>query len=125
MIGLLPQLAPSLWTALFFLLAGHALADYSLQSDSMARGKNRNSVLAPGLVSKYAPRWFHWMAAHALIHGMVVGLIIDPVFGVIETVLHFCIDCGKCDDMYGINVDQTLHIGCKVGYILALVSMVS
>lgn len=42
------------------LLMGHALADFSLQTDTMAKGKNRNrkpdmSVVPPG--QKYQPTW--------------------------------------------------------------------
>lgn len=130
MTSLLPHLAPTLSSLLssllFFLIAGHALADYSLQSESMARGKNPSEKMLPPIgVRHRVPRWYHWMAAHALIHGLVVAIILDPVFGVIETVLHFAIDCGKCSEVYGMNVDQTLHLACKLAYILLLVGMVS
>lgn len=104
------------------LLMGHALADFALQSDSMARGKNRNrkpdmSVVPPG--QSYQPSWFYWLTAHALIHGMVVWLITGNIyFGLGESVAHWVIDFGKCESWYGIHTDQAMHIIWKVAWSL-------
>ncbi len=100
------------------LLMGHALADFSFQSDSMAKGKNRNrkpdmSVVPSG--QQYQPTWFYWLSAHALIHGMAVWLITGSIYmGCAESVCHLVIDFGKCESWYGIHVDQSAHILCKV-----------
>lgn len=108
---------------LFFkLLCGHALADFALQSDTMAQRKNRNrpidlKSIPPG--AKPQPVWFYFLTAHALIHGGVVYLITgNAVLGIVESIFHWIIDFGKCENYYGINYDQCLHILCKVSYTL-------
>jgi hypothetical protein len=90
-----------------WLLVGHAVADYPLQGDFLARGKNhRNPILG-------VPFW-HCLSAHAMIHAGVVALITGSwVLGACEYVLHVAIDYGKCDERYGLNVDQLLHFLCK------------
>lgn len=99
------------------LLMGHALCDFSLQSDSMAKGKNRNkpvdmSVVPPN--QKYQVTWYYWLSSHALIHGMAVWLITGNIyFGIGETLAHWAIDFGKCESWYGIRADQSAHIACK------------
>ena len=108
--------------ALLFLklLMGHALADFSLQSPDMAKGKNRNrkpdlSVVPPG--QKYQPTWVYWLSSHALIHGLAVWVITGQAsLAVAETVAHWLIDFGKCDNYYGIHLDQALHIACKLAW---------
>ncbi len=108
---------------LFFkLIMGHALADFALQSDSMAKGKNRNrkpdmSVVPPGQV--YTPSWMYWLTAHALIHGMCVWIITQNMaLGVAETVCHWGIDFGKCESWYGMHEDQIMHLICKAAWVL-------
>jgi hypothetical protein len=109
----------------FFLLAGHAFADYPLQAGPMATCKCRHSV---NPVQKDVP-WFYWMTAHAFIHGGLVGAIALGFghstyaaiwVGVLETLLHFIIDVGKCEKYYNIGADQTLHVLCKVAWWLLL-----
>jgi len=104
---------------LFFLLAGHALMDYSLQTDPMAVCKCRRT---DNPIQKSVP-WFYWLTAHALLHGAAVGVIIIWVtgnwdlaiaFALAETVVHWFIDLGKCEKLYTIHVDQALHVLCKV-----------
>jgi hypothetical protein len=107
---------------LFFLIAGHALCDYPLQGDAMAACKCRRST-HPAAAS--VP-WYYWLTAHALIHGAAVGLVVrywagfDPAtaaaYALAETVVHWLIDLGKCERLYGIHVDQGLHVGCKVAW---------
>jgi hypothetical protein len=100
------------------LLMGHALADFALQSDSMARGKNRNrkpdmSVVPPG--QTFTPTWPYWLTAHALIHGMVVWLITGNIYlGMGETVGHWTIDFMKCENMLTVHEDQGFHIMQKL-----------
>jgi hypothetical protein len=104
---------------LFFLLAGHALMDYSLQNDAMAACKCRRTT---NPIQQAVP-WYYWLTAHALLHGAAVGVIIQwsggdyhiaVVFGLAETVIHWFIDLGKCERLYGIHIDQGLHVLCKV-----------
>ena len=101
-------------TVLFLLLAGHALADYPLQGDFLARGKNHKNPI-PGIP------FYHCLVSHALIHGGVVYLVTQSLWlGLAETVIHTAIDYGKCDEKYGLNVDQSLHVACKVLWVIIL-----
>lgn len=106
---------------LFFLLAGHALMDYSLQNDAMAACKCRRTTNP----LQQAVPWYYWLTAHALLHGAAVGVIIKwsgaaydlaVVFGLAETILHWLIDLGKCEKLYSIHIDQGLHVLCKVAW---------
>ncbi len=105
---------------IFWLFAGHAIADFVLQSDSMAKGKNRNrrpdpSVLPPGV--KYTPCWPYWLMAHALTHGAAVALATNVWWlGALETVAHWITDFGKCENWYGVHTDQALHLVAKAGW---------
>ncbi len=103
---------------LFFLIAAHALMDYSLQNGTMATCKCRN---CDHPVAKSVP-WFYWLTAHAALHGAAVGAVIRWFgfdwniavgFAIAETVVHWIIDHGKCQKWYGIHVDQALHVACK------------
>ncbi len=102
---------------LFFqLLIGHAVCDFVLQSDTMARAKDRHSDMAKGRSANF-PSWYYWMTAHALVHGGAVYLLTgNVIFGLIETVLHWSIDCAKCEKRINFHQDQALHIVCKIGY---------
>lgn len=97
-----------LFAALFGL---HMLADYPLQGDFLARGKNRTAPIPE------IPFW-HPMTAHATIHGFFVGLATGVLWiGVAETVLHWIIDDAKCRGVFGYNTDQALHIICKIVWV--------
>ncbi len=99
----------------FYLLVGHALADYALQGDSMAINKNRHAKTE---LQKHVP-WYYWMSAHALIHGGAVTLITQSLWlGLAETFCHFLIDYGKCNRLFNINIDQLLHLACKISWFL-------
>lgn len=106
----------------FYLLAGHALADYSLQGDAMAVCKCRGAS-HPAAAS--VP-WYFWLTAHALIHGGTVAVVlrllgVDPdlalYLGIAESVIHWFIDYGKCSKLYGSHLDQTLHVLCKAAWV--------
>jgi Protein of unknown function (DUF3307) len=96
---------------LFFkLLFGHAVADFALQSDSMAVGK-RGRILFVPVGQKPQVVWPYWLTAHALIHGTMAWLITGSVcLGLVMTVMHWLTDFGKTRDYYGIHMDQTLHM---------------
>ena len=108
---------------LFFkLLIAHALADFSLQTDSMAKGKNRNKK--PDYIpegQKFVPCWPYWLSAHALISGGAVYLVTNSLFiGMFETVAHWLIDFAKCENLTTPDQDQALHIICRIGYVIYL-----
>ena len=107
--------------ALFFkLLIGHVLADFVLQTDTMARAKDRHGEFAQ-TVSDSFPPWYYWLGAHALVHGGAVYVVTgSAVFGAIETILHAAIDIAKCERWIGFHQDQALHVLCKVAYCLAI-----
>lgn len=93
---------------LLLLLAGHALADYPLQGDFLARGKNRLTAF-PGM------SWQQLMFAHCLIHmGMVLLVTGNAWLALAEFVIHYATDVAKCEGYIDFNVDQAIHYGCKV-----------
>jgi hypothetical protein len=106
------------YALLFFLIAVHPLMDFALQSGTIAACKCRGSTHP---AAKGVP-WYYWLTSHALIHGGSVGVVIrwfgydwDTValIAVLETVIHWCVDYGKCQKWYGIHMDQFCHIACK------------
>jgi len=104
--ALITQYAPFM---VFFLIAGHALADYPLQSEFMAIGKGSREKPHNGVP------WYYCLGAHCLVHGLVVALMTGYVFlGIAETVAHWFIDDAKCRKWTGIHTDQALHIACKL-----------
>lgn len=110
---------------LFFLLIfGHCLADTSLQTEFMAKGKNRNrpvdlSRVPPG--QKPIKLWWMWLTHHAIIQGGVVCIITGSLlFGVMETISHWVIDFYKCESKYSPYEDQAMHLLMKVFYIILL-----
>jgi hypothetical protein len=101
--------------ALFFAFAiSHALADFPLQGDYLARVKQRSNAAS-------MPEWFIALTAHSLIHAGGVWIITGSVtLAVVELLLHWLIDFGKGEDYYGYVADQTLHLGCKLVYVILL-----
>lgn len=100
-------------TIFWWLVVGHMLFDYPIQSDFLAKGKNHRNPL-PGIP------WGWCLAAHSLIHGGAVALITGSVvMGVIETVFHGWIDWLKCDGQIGFHQDQVIHLFCKAVFALA------
>jgi len=97
--------------ALFFwLVVGHALADYPLQGDFLAKAKNRTAPI-PGFP------WWQALGAHAVIHGGFVAFIAGYIWlGLAEIVLHFITDDLKCRGKIGLNTDQAIHIACKAAW---------
>ena len=105
------QLRPGLQNTMntfLLLLCAHALCDYPLQGDFLAKAKNRFAPI-PGVP------WYQAMAAHAAIHAGAVGIITGMWWlGVAEFVWHFAIDDAKCKGHLSFNWDQGLHVACKV-----------
>lgn len=93
---------------LALLIFGHMLADYPLQGDFLARGKNRIAPI-PGV------HFAHPLAAHSIVHGGFVGIITGTLWmGLAEMVIHAIADDAKCRGKIGYHTDQVIHIGCKV-----------
>lgn len=101
---------------LWWLLVGHAVADYWAQSDSLAKMKNRNrdssAFCPPGQTPQAV--WPYALGAHGVMHGAAVAIVTGSVaLGLAEAIAHAWIDFGKCENWYGIHVDQALHLLCK------------
>ena len=95
---------------LLLLLAGHALCDYPLQGDFLAKGKNFANPLP-------AVPWYQCMAAHVLIHAGMVYLITGKMWmAVAELTIHFAADMLKCAGKTTFNQDQAIHIVCKIAW---------
>ncbi len=100
---------------LFWLLVGHAVGDFALQTEWMVRSKNpsRRGPRSAGEHREWV--WVHVLSAHALIHGGAVAAATGMVgLGIAETVAHWLIDYGKSRRLYGFHVDQGLHLLCKL-----------
>lgn len=108
---------------IFWLLVAHAVADFSLQIDAMAKGKNRHNKTTPPPGAKFVPCWPYWLSAHALIHGGAVAMVLDWRFGIAETIAHWLIDFGKCENRYGVHYDQLMHMCCKVIWLTLFVTL--
>jgi hypothetical protein len=90
------------------LFAGHALCDYPLQGDFLAKGKNHKAPIA-GI-----PFW-QCLFAHALIHAGMVYLVTRSTWmALAELGIHTATDYAKCDGRITFNQDQAIHFGCKV-----------
>lgn len=95
-------------TIIFLMLVWHAIADYPLQGDFLAKAKNRLMPI-PGVP------WWQALSAHALIHaGGVFWITKSLTLAVLEFVSHFIIDTLKCSNKIGFNSDQALHVLCKI-----------
>lgn len=95
---------------LFWMLVGHALADYPLQGEFLAANKSRRSPLNATTVV-----WPHALTAHSLIHAGAVVLVTGSLLcGVLEFVAHWVIDAAKCEGWTTLHSDQALHVVCKL-----------
>lgn len=92
----------------------HALCDYPLQGDFLAKAKNHKAPI-PGV------DWWIALSMHAAIHAGAVAFITRSVWlGVAEFAAHCFIDFGKCDGWFGFRTDQALHLLCKVIWVVWL-----
>lgn len=104
---------------LFFkLLMAHAVTDWALQTEFIARTKNRHIV--PEYLDKdHLPMWPYTLAAHALINALGVYLVTNSwQCGVLELVFHWLIDFGKCEKLYNLHWDQSYHMANKFFYFI-------
>jgi len=97
-----------LFAALIF---AHAVCDYPLQGDFLAKAKSRFAPI-PGVP------WYQALAAHAVMHGGAVWLLTDIWWlGAAEAIVHAIIDDRKCAGKLSFNQDQALHVACKAMWV--------
>jgi hypothetical protein len=129
---------------LFWLLVGHALADYPLQGEFLAKAKHHRNPIG-------GVPFYHALLAHAFIHAGAVVLVTGTLWlGLAELLAHVFIDYAKCAgcfrygaptareyigpaatsdsfasvlelqsredgaDRRAFNIDQALHVLCKI-----------
>lgn len=98
--------------ALLWMLIGHAVADYPLQGDWLSKAKNHRLDLVPGQAI-----WPLALVSHAAIHAGAVKLATGSwLIAGLEFACHTAIDRAKCSGRLSYNVDQALHLGCKVAW---------
>ena len=67
------------------------------------------------------PVWGWWMSSHALINGATFYLFTGNIYiGMLETLLHVCIDFAKTENKTNPNIDQILHLLSIVMYLVIL-----
>ncbi len=101
------------------LVLGHAIADFPLQGEFLAVGKDRHADLSAATGGKDWPPsiWLYCLTIHSLIHAATVWVITGSVvLSVIEFILHWIIDLAKNESFTNFYVDQGLHIACKLVY---------
>lgn len=106
-----------------WLVVGHALADYPLQGDFLARAKNHRQP-----IDGFPP----WVAlwAHSIIHAGAVAFVFSLygppaavwLFGLVELLFHARLDWLKCEGRNSLEYDQFMHVACKALYVLTLPS---
>lgn len=99
---------------LTILIFFHFVMDYPLQGDFLSKAKNPYNPI-PGIP------WYQAMTAHSFMHAVPVGFFTgSPVLGVIEFGIHYITDMLKCRGNISYNMDQAIHIGSKIIYVLIL-----
>lgn len=102
---------------LFALFVAHSLADYPLQGDFLAQGKNRNTALGKLF-------WPYALSSHAMIHGGFVFLLTGSVWlGLAESIIHAGTDWLKCENKISMLADQAIHYACKAAWVLIVMTM--
>jgi hypothetical protein len=101
--------------SLFFaFLVVHTLADFPLQGDYLARQKVRKTATC-------RTDWLIALSAHSVIQAGGVWLLTGSLaLGATEFFLHWLIDLAKGEGKFGVVVDQSLHLLCKLGYVFVI-----
>jgi hypothetical protein len=103
---------------LFALLIAHALFDYPLQGEFLAKYKNRHFKEDGAAINGL---WIHCLTSHSLLHAGGVWLITGSfIIGIIEFVLHWVIDFLKCEGITNFHIDQFLHVLCRIFYVILI-----
>ena len=102
----------------FRILVAHSIGDFALQSPVMAKYKSPKNKVPKEMYNKgqkAEPMWFYYLTSHALILGACIWMVSgDWKWGVIEAVFHWVIDFGKCNNKYGVKIDQALHMVSRI-----------
>lgn len=99
------------------LIGAHALADYPLQGDFLAKAKNRIAPI-PGVP------WWQALTAHSAIHGAAVALITGVWWLFFaEAAMHWLTDDAKCRGKISFNQDQAVHILCKIVWLMIVIAV--
>lgn len=87
---------------LIYLIAGHYLADYGLQSTYIATEKGNS---------------FHVMTAHCAMQALTVLLATQMAeLAIAEFFLHYLTDTLKVKGKIGLHFDQAMHLTCRLTY---------
>ena len=99
---------------LIFLVLARFVCDFVLQTGRMALDQ------IPGLDDTL--HWSWWLGSHASTHGLAVALLTGvPLLGLLETLLHAMIDWLKIRYRFTLPLDQSLHLLCKLTWVLLLI----
>ncbi|HEY8572771.1 DUF3307 domain-containing protein [Phenylobacterium sp.] len=114
----------------FWLVASHAVCDFALQPDAMARGKSRRHGVILAGDQRHEPGWLMWLSAHSMVHAAGVAGALAIVgradlwwLGLAEAGLHGAIDHLKSDRRITMITDQVLHLACKALWIAAAAAL--
>ena len=98
------------------LVIAHAVTDFPLQGAYLAKQKNR-------YLADSRPEWIVALTAHCLIQAGGVWLVTGSmVLCGAEFFLHALIDSSKSEKRFGLLTDQSLHLLCKLGYVIVLMT---
>ncbi len=107
---------------LFMLLFLHFLGDFTFQTESMAKGKNRHrkpDYIPKG--QKFKKTWFYWLSAHAFIQGGLIYIFFPIIWIVLfEVIMHFILDFLKCENITNPHIDQFFHFLLRIIYSLVI-----
>lgn len=101
------------------LLLGHALADFPLQGQFLAVGKDRHADLSAVTGGNLWPKgmWLYCLTIHSLVQATFVWIVTGSVvLSMVEFVLHWFIDFAKNERWTTFYTDQALHVSCKAIY---------
>jgi hypothetical protein len=113
-----PQEVTMALEALAWMLIGHAVADYPLQGEWIARAKN-HCLPVPCVPGETI--WPGVLLSHAAIHAGAVKLATGSwTLAAAELIAHTIIDHTKCSGRLTYNQDQAIHVACKVAWAIAL-----
>jgi hypothetical protein len=100
---------------LLWLVVGHFVADFPLQTDWIAKFKNRHNASSPPPGQSQQTPWPWIMTAHAATHAAAVLAITgSPWKCAAEFVCHWLMDFAKCEGAWNLHIDQCLHLTCKL-----------
>lgn len=93
---------------LFYLFGFHYVADFPLQGQFLSDAKNHKKPI-PGI------SWPQCLTAHAFIQGMFVAFLTQSVIlGLAEFVIHWIVDYARSDGKISFDMDQSIHLLCKL-----------